>query len=156
MLPSVAAAPAAAEMSPATAEIALAVEGGGRWPEKVVEGIAQAQKPGGKSPEKEAAVVEISRAQTQKPGGKPPEKTVVVVVVETALAPLEVGSFLAEFAAQPFVGFEVDMTEADSHYLLVGIEVGIEQAEPPLVVAEAETVVVMVVEAGSVVGFGCC
>lgn len=152
MLPSVAAAPAAAEMSPATAEIALAVEGGGRWPEKVVEGIAQAQKPGGKSPEKEAAVVEISRAQKQKPGGKPPEKT-VLVVVETALAPLEVGSFLAEFAAQPFVGFEVDMTEADSHYLLVGIEVGIEQAEPPLVVAEAETVVV---EAGSVVGFGCC
>lgn len=155
MLPSVAAAAAAAEMSPATAEIALAVEGGGRWPEKVVEGIAQAQKPGGKSPEKEAVVVDISRAQKQKPGGKPPEKT-VVVVVETALAPLEVGSFLAEFAAQPFVGFEVDMTEADSHYLLVGIEVGIEQAEPPLVVAEAETVVVMVVEAGSVVGFGCC
>lgn len=155
MLPSVAAAPAAAEMSPATAEIALAVEGGGRWPEKVVEGIAQAQKPGGKSPEKEAAAVEISRAQNQKPGGKPPEKT-VVVVVETALAPLEVGSFLAEFAAQPFVGFEVDMTEADSHYLLVGIEVEIEQAELPLVVAEAETVVVMVVEAGSVVGFGCC
>lgn len=155
MLPSVAAAPAAAEMSPATAEIALAVEGGGRWPEKVVEGIAQAQKPGGKSPEKEAAAVEISRAQNQKPGGKPPEKT-VVVVVETALAPLEVGSFLAEFAAQPFVGFEVDMTEADSHYLFVGIEVEIEQAELPLVVAEAETVVVMVVEAGSVVGFGCC